>query len=201
MAERRMLLVEQTSNIPPDNEIWYTTIDNNIIDVDTRYINNELLSNTYEDKGELVFKNAIDNITYLFNDKTQLTEVWLPNYKINSTIRAFCNCTNLTQVNNSVQLKYIEEHTFTGCESLQQIEIDSDWIGDNAFANCTSLNYVKISKRIEEISSYAFRNCTSLESIDYEGTIEEWNNIDIYSDWCDGSAIKTIHCVDGDIQI
>lgn len=180
--------------------IYYTSNDGNIIDVDTRYINNELLSNTYGDKGELVFKNVVNQIGILFRFNTQLKEVWLPNYSITNTASSFRDCTNLIRVSNSERLR-MEENIFSGCINLQQIEIDSDWIGDSAFENCTSLSYVKISKRIESISDGGFAHCTSLESIDYEGTIEEWNNIDIYSDWCDGSAIKTIHCVDGDIQL
>lgn len=181
--------------------IYYKSTDYNIIDVNTQYINNELLSNTYEDKGVLVFKNAIDDINELFNDKTQLTDVWLPNYNILTTVNAFNGCIELVTVDNSKQLKYIEENTFNGCINLEVIKIDSDFILDNAFANCTSLMYVKISKRIENINMKAFADCTSLKSIYYEGTIEEWNNIDISSDWRDGSAITTIHCSDGDIQL
>lgn len=183
------------------NTIYYTSVDDNIIDVEIQYTNNELLINDYNNKGELLFRNAINSITYLFNDKTQLTEVWLPNYNILSTVSAFYNCTNLVQINNSKQLKMIEEHTFGNCINLQQIEIDSDCIGDHAFNNCTSLSYVEISKRIKTIHECVFSDCTSLESINYEGTIEEWNNIDIDSSWHDGSAITTIHCSDGDIDL
>lgn len=191
--------IEDNIIYPPNNEIWYTTIDGNIIDVDTIYINNNLLSNTYEDKGVLVFENDINSIQRLFMSNKQLTKVWLPNYEINSTEFAFTECTNLIQVNNSKQLKAIDGFAFGGCENLQQIEIDSNYIGNTAFFGCDYLNYVKISKRIESIGSAAFNYCTNLESINYEGTIEEWNKIDIYSDWRDNSVIKTIHCTDGDI--
>lgn len=197
----RNLTINYLCEILPANEIWYTSTDSNIIDVDTEYINNELLSNTYEDKGKLVFKNAINNINYLFEDKTQLKEVWLPNYNISSNISAFANCTELIQVNNSKQLKNIDVDVFCACTNLQEIEIDSSSIQDTAFFNCTSLNYVKISKRVESISIDAFSGCTSLNSINYEGTIEEWNNIDIDNLWCQDSAITTIHCSDGDIQL
>lgn len=195
-----MLLIKKTSNTPPNNEIWYTSLDGNIIDITATSTNNTLLSNNYEDKGVLVFENAITNINNLFN-KTQLKEVWLPNYNILRTLNTFMYCSNLRQVNNSKQLKEIEEDTFYKCTNLLRIEIDSSWIGDYAFAYCASLNYVKISKRLGSIYEMAFRNCTSLESIDYEGTIDEWNNIYISDDWRDGSAITTIHCSDGDIQL
>lgn len=200
MAERKMLLVEKLA-IPPDNEIWYTSIDGNIIDVDTDWINNELLHNDYDNIGKLIFKNGINSIENLFIDKTQLTKVWLPNYDIFTTMYAFYGCTNLIRVKNSKQLKTIYENTFYSCINLQQIEIDSDLIGELAFCNCDSLNYVRISKRIERISYKVFKHCTSLESINYGGTIEEWNNIYKNSDWCDNSAIKIIHCLDGDINL
>lgn len=184
--------------------IYYTSTDSNIIDVNTEYINSELLYNDNYgggNKNRLIFKDGINNISLLFKDKTQLTEVWLPNYNILYTESAFNGCTNLTVVNNSKQLKGIDRYTFLDCINLQQIEIDSLWISNSAFSDCTSLNYVKISKTIERIYNYAFGNCTSLESIDYEGTIEEWNSIDIEIYWRDGSAITTIHCSDGDIQL
>ena len=196
-----MLLVNKIGDTPPNNEIWYTSVDNNIIDVDTTYINNNLLSNTYEDKGILVFENDVNYITGLFYNKSKLIKVWLPNCNIRQTVLAFGECTNLTMINNSKQLKNIEENTFRDCINLQQIEIDSGQIIDSAFSNCTSLKSVKISKRIEDIGDYVFYNCINLKSIDYEGTIEEWNNIDTRSDWRNGSVITTIHCSDGDIQL
>lgn len=186
--------------VPPNNEIWYTSTDGNIIDVDTTYINNNLLSNTYEDKGKLVFEKDVNNILSLFEDKTQLTEVWLPNIKIIDSISTFKNCNNLIKINNSEMLP-VSESTCANCINLKEFIINSDWVGDFAFDGCVNLQYIKIPKTVTRIEVYSLRNCTSLESIDYEGTIEEWNNIDISSNWYYGSAITTIHCTDGDIQL
>ena len=80
------------------------------------------------------------------------------------------------------------------------ISYNSTWEGALNSLGLTR-EYVKISKRLTDIYEMSFRNCTSLQAIDYEGTIEEWNNINISSDWCYDSAIETIHCSDGDIQL
>lgn len=51
-------------------------------------------------------------------------------------------------------------------------------IGDYAFHYCTSLASVTIPASVTSIGKYAFLVCTSLTSLDYDGTKEEWENID-----------------------
>ena len=52
-------------------------------------------------------------------------------------------------------------------------------IGEYAFADCKELETVIIGKGVEVISYGAFDSCQKLTNIYYEGTEEEWNQIDI----------------------
>ncbi len=54
---------------------------------------------------------------------------------------------------------------------------------------------------INYIAWYAFYYCEWLTSINYNGTIEEWNNISKDSSWRYDSSIMYIVCSDGTITL
>jgi hypothetical protein len=54
---------------------------------------------------------------------------------------------------------------------------------------------------VTSIEKEIFLSCSSLTSITFEGTIEQWNNIDKNTNWNSSSYITTIHCIDGDITL
>lgn len=58
-----------------------------------------------------------------------------------------------------------------------------------------------IPKHIKSIGGSAFYDCTSLKAINYSGTIDQWKKIDKSPYWSDSAPIKTIHCIDGDIEL
>lgn len=74
-------------------------------------------------------------------------------------------------------------------------------IGDHTFEGCSDLNSIVLPNNVNEIGTYAFGGCTSLQAITYQGTMAQWNNINLGSYWKDSSAISVIHCTDGDIPI
>ena len=49
------------------------------------------------------------------------------------------------------------------------------------------------------ISSNAFYKCSSLIRINYNGTIEDWNEITKDGNWDNGSGNYIIYCTDGTI--
>lgn len=55
-------------------------------------------------------------------------------------------------------------------------------IGDGAFSGCTSLERITLPKGIKRIGENTFAGCTKLRDIYYEGTLEEWNSIDIFGE-------------------
>ncbi len=72
-------------------------------------------------------------------------------------------------------------------------------IGWGAFCYCTSLTSITIPENVTSINSNAFGYCNQLESITFNGTKEQWNNIDKETGWDKNTGGYTIHCTDGDI--
>ena len=52
-------------------------------------------------------------------------------------------------------------------------------IGVFAFADAKNINYVIIPSSVKSIGEYAFKGCSGLIEIRYEGTEEQWNEIEI----------------------
>ena len=93
--------------------------------------------------------------------------------------------------------------TYRDCVNLKEILIPYGitFIGDDCFENCVSLEKVTLPASITEIYSTAFTNCSSLSEIKFNGTMEQWNNIDKGSGWnADISATQVI-CSDGVVEI
>ena len=69
----------------------------------------------------------------------------------------------------------IRDYAFSGCTSLQSIEIPNSVtkIGSEAFRGCTSLQSIEIPDSVTEIGESAFRCCTSLQSIVIPDSVTE----------------------------
>lgn len=97
----------------------------------------------------------------------------------------------------------IGDDAFMYCSSLKSITIPEGVtvIGKSAFCGCTSLESISIPESVTEIKSCVFCDCTSLTSIIFQGTIEQWNEIDFGDGWNDEVPTEVIHCTDGDVEI
>lgn len=141
----------------------------------------------------------------------------------------FEECKNLTSVILPSNISEIGAHAFDGCESLTSFIVPSSvqYIGSEfivaddgashfaqqgCFQNCTSLSHVTIPNSVKLIGGHCFMNCPNLTEITFNGTQEEWNNIEkefnfTYDDkpqvtnWNSESSIEVVHCVDGDIWL
>ena len=104
-------------------------------------------------------------------------------------------------------IKMIDECAFIECRDLEKVRMEYgvESIGPAAFANCPALTEMVLPNSLKELSYAVFSGCTSLTEITYTGTMDEWNALekDEESDipWYIGSAIKVVHCTDGDIAI
>ena len=68
-----------------------------------------------------------------------------------------------------------------------------------AFYKCTNLEKVIIPSSVITIERFAFEKCSCLQNIEYNGTIEEWENVFKGTDWnADVPALKVI-TLDGDV--
>ena len=132
----------------PDNEIWYTSSDNNIVIPfnEAQTYGAYIVSNTYEDgKGVIKFDAPVAQIG----------------------VDAFYDCKNLKEITLPNSVTSIGEYAFRGCSSLTLITIPNGVtsIGEYAFAYCSSLTDVLIGNSVTSIESYAFTECRSLTSI------------------------------------
>lgn len=72
-------------------------------------------------------------------------------------------------------------HRLINCSKVNSVVIPSGQteIFSDDFAGCKSLRYITIPKSVEKISYSSFAGCSSLTDIYYEGTAEDWNEIEI----------------------
>ena len=71
-----------------------------------------------------------------------------------------------------------------------------DEIPAECFKDMSTLYKVTMSNTITKIGERAFANCPRLSVISFNGTVEEWNNIDKGDDWFDSYYVE-IYCTDG----
>ncbi len=74
-------------------------------------------------------------------------------------------------------------------------------IGVSAFGKNVSLTHIYIPKTLKRIDNGAFLDLIALENIAFEGTIEEWNEIEKYSGWNNGVPATKVICSDGEVAI
>ena len=90
---------------------------------------------------------------------------------------SFENCSNLKSVHisNSDKHDCISERMFSGCKSLETIEIPESvtTIGECAFRGCESLSHIDLPLRLEVIKSGAFSSCDSMETITIPASVSK----------------------------
>ena len=111
--------------------------------------------------------------------------------------------TEETSVKIPNSVKRIGENAFGGCRGLTSVTIPNGVtsIGNAAFLHCKSLISVTIPNSVTSIESDAFIWCMNLKSITFDGTKEQWNNIEKIDSWDFRTCEYLVHCTDGDIHI
>lgn len=94
----------------------------------------------------------------------------------------------------------IGEEAFSSCDSLTIPEGVTS-IGAEAFRNCESLKSITIPVSIKSIGADTFDMCESLTSITFQGTIAQWEKIELGFCWSKDISTSVIHCTDGDVEI
>ena len=88
-------------------------------------------------------------------------------------------------------------------EHVEKIIIENgvEIITRSAFIGDISLKEVVVPASITSIERLAFKDCDSLTTIKYDGTMEQWNNINVNKWYAGCPETCTIVCTDGSIVV
>ena len=144
------------------NAKFFKSLDNYYLDYYGDPVN--LIDPFYDIRSQITsftFGNEVKSIPdYLCYEMNNLKEITITNSVISIGDGAFRNCSGLTSVTipNSVTS-----------------------IGDRAFSHCSGLTSVTIPNSVTSIGHDAFSGCSVLTKVNYLGTVDEWAEIDFYS--------------------
>ena len=84
---------------------------------------------------------------------------------------------------------------FIGYQDITSIIIPNsvEYISAYAFSDCVGLKSIILPDSVTEIDIGAFLNCSSLTDVYYQGTLEQWENIVLWSDENDCFYNATTH--------
>jgi hypothetical protein len=159
---------------PADNEIWYTTTDNQPYDLATIILGLQSMGATYN--GPKVVSNEYVKFKDMYvmtfdGDVTMIGDVYIatstaagPFFMTVPEYGLVCNVESIILPNSVTS---IGERAFVGCSSLTSITIPNSVtsIGVEAFAYCSGLTSITIPNSVTTIGNYAFYSCSSLTSI------------------------------------
>ena len=172
---------EEEGDLPPANEIWYTSTDGEVVEVyTTNCLGNaafdaEIISNTYENgKGVITFDNEVTSIgESAFDCCSTLVSVTFSDRVTEIGERAFAFCSSLTNITIPDSVTSIGASAFSSCSNLESITIPDSVtsIGASAFWGCSNLESITIPDSVTSIGDYAFFECVSFESITIPGSV------------------------------
>ena len=153
-----------------NNEIWYTSLDGNIVTpYRVKNFGAILLSNTYENgKGVMRFDTPVTQIgNGAFWDCNCLTSIIIPESVTSIGESAFRGCNSLTSITIPESVTSIEYAAFMGCNAITSITIPESVtsIGDYAFRGCSNLTSITIPESVSSIGEGAFFGCNAITSI------------------------------------
>ena len=110
-----------------------------------------------------------------FQNATTLTRVFLPDSITSIGDYAFSGCNSLQSINlQGLPIQTIGASAFSSCYNLQSINLQGlpiQTIGDNAFNGSTSLHTVNLQdSAIQTIGNYAFHGCNSLQTVNLQNS-------------------------------
>ena len=159
----------------PDNEIWYTTTDGEVIvpgysafqiSEDAAF-GAHIVSNEYVGgKGVITFDGPVTRCRGAFWSNLRLKTVLLPKTVDRILSYSFTGCRDLIEIKIPEGQTEIQSSTFHNCTSLSQIVFPNSLttIGGSSFSG-SGLKSITIPPQVNNISSTAFQKCSMLTSI------------------------------------
>ena len=139
------------------------------------------------------YKKIIESAPETSGFEYKLAVIMLHPERLPLAVASLNNCTDkIIKVPETVENRYgksvpvtaIATNAFKGNTTVTDIILGSniERIGAGTFAGCTSLERITIPKKVSMIPLGTFEGCTSLSDIYYEGTPEEWDKIEKYTE-------------------
>ena len=189
-----MTEVVYSSNIPPSNQIWYTSSNSNTIQpYNTNIFGANIISNTYDSKGVITFDGDVTMIgKQAFRNCDKLTGITLSESVTSIGENAFYDCDGLTSITIPDSVTMIGDFAFYMCSSLTGIIIPDSviTIGDHALRDCDSLTSVTIPDNVTTIGRYAFSECRILTSVTIGDSVTTIG--DYAFNYC--SSLTSVYC-------
>ena len=181
-ASKIYRLKAASSLVQPNNVIYYTSTDGNVVTpyAAASFYGTDIVSNEYTDgRGIITFDGDVTCIGWqAFFECSNLTSITIPDSVTSIEKSAFKGCSNLMSINIPDGVTSIDRDTFTACSNLMSINIPDGVtsIGDNAFKDCSGLTSINIPDGVTRIGNSAFTGCSSLTSINISDGVTSIGN-------------------------
>ena len=152
-----------TGNMPADNQIWYTSTTNDVVNVNASNIDSHTYSNG---KGVITFSNDLSEVPQnMFKGSLTLSSVTLPKSIRTIGKYAFQSCSALSSVTMQDGVTKINSYAFKSC-AITEITLPNTLtsIDNQAFASC-KFTTITIPNSVTTLGPNVFQMCNNLTSV------------------------------------
>ena len=117
---------------------------------------------------------------------------------------AFADCDDIERVFIPNTVVAIEKAAFAYCDNLVDVIFEEGinlvTIGESAFRECSSLTRMNIPSTLKTLGRYVFYCDNALVEFNYDGTTEQWSEIEKGEKWDVNTGNYVINCIDSVIN-
>ena len=97
----------------------------------------------------------------------------------------------------------IPMYAFAGAKLFEKVTLGDKVtaIGEHAFDGCRDMTTIEIPASVKVIYASAFNGCDGLSVIKFNGTKEQWAEVELKADWMGDIELEKVICSDGEIAL